>query len=162
MSIIAKKLLKKIIPIIIAVIIFYVIDVTDLPQSQKIVDISSDVHHVTHIVDGDTFDIETGERVRMIGMDTPERGKVYYAEATAQLKSLIDDKDVTLQKDVSEKDRYGRLLRHVYIGDLWINKQMVIDGYARFVTFPPDVMHVESFKQAEQEARNNKRGLWSQ
>ncbi len=124
-------------------------------------DLADGEYTVTHIVDGDTFDINTGERVRMIGMNTPERGETYYSEATQELTSLIDGKTVTLTKDVSETDRYGRLLRHVYIGDMWINKEMVVRGYARFVTFPPDVAHVDEFTQAEKEAREAKRGLWS-
>ncbi len=116
---------------------------------------------VTHIVDGDTFDIASGERVRMIGIDTPERGKHFYKEASVRLAELIDGKEVTLTKDISETDRYGRLLRHVYYDDVWINKQMIEEGYAKFVTFPPDVAHVEIFKQAQREARNNELGVWT-
>lgn len=118
-------------------------------------------HRVIRIVDGDTFDIENGERVRMIGIDTPERGDHYYAEAKDHLTSLIADQMVYLTKDVSERDRYERLLRHVYIDDLWINELMIRDGFAHSVTFPPDVMHVDVFQAAEMEARKNERGLWS-
>lgn len=116
---------------------------------------------VTHIVDGDTFDIATGERVRMIGIDTPERGKSYYDESAEYLKDLIYDKKVRLEKDQSEIDRYGRLLRHVYVNDVWINHKMISDGYARFVTFPPDVEHAEVFRAAQKEAREAKKGLWA-
>ncbi|MFA5986169.1 MAG: thermonuclease family protein [Parcubacteria group bacterium] len=157
-----SSILKKAIPLIIMLAILYMADRMDLPQVEEgSADIPMETHHVTHIVDGDTFDIETGERVRMIGMDTPERGKPYYAEATAHLKSLIEDKDVILKKDVSEKDRYGRLLRHVYVGEQWVNKTMIEDGYARLVTYPPDVAHVQDFKEAETRARETESGIWS-
>jgi micrococcal nuclease len=162
MSSICKKVIKKVVPIIIVLVVLYIVDMMNLSQSEeKNADVSSDTHHVTHIVDGDTFDIETGERVRMIGMDTPERGKPYYAEATAHLKSLIEDKDVVLKRDVSENDRYGRLLRHVYVGEQWVNKTMIEDGYARLVTYPPDVAHVQDFKEAETRARETESGIWS-
>lgn len=117
-------------------------------------------HRVIRIIDGDTFDIENGERVRMIGIDTPERGEHYYDEAKDHLSSLIGDKTVYLTKDISERDRYERLLRHVYIDEAWINELMVRDGFAHAVTFPPDVMHVDIFREAEMEARKNERGLW--
>ncbi len=116
---------------------------------------------VSHIVDGDTCDLSTGERKRLIGIDTPERGRLFYKEATQHLAELILDKDVILIKDVSETDRYGRLLRHVYVGGEWINKKMIEDGYARLVTYPPDVLHVEEFQEVELQARIRKNGIWS-
>ena len=115
---------------------------------------------VTHIVDGDTFDIASGERIRMIGIDTPERGEYFYKEASIRLEELIGGKEVILTKDISETDRYGRLLRHVYYDDVWINKQMIDEGFAKLVTFPPDVAHVEIFEQAQQKARNAGVGMW--
>ncbi len=116
--------------------------------------------HVTHIIDGDTMIISGGEHVRLIGIDTPERGEPYYREATQQLRELIEGKNIRMEKDVSERDRYGRLLRHIYVGDLWVNAEMIRAGYARFVTFPPDVKHVRIFERLEREARENQRGLW--
>ena len=123
-------------------------------------DDNDEMYYVTHIVDGDTFDIEGDERVRLIGIDTPERGEKYYRESTEYLRSLVDGKRVRLKKDVSKRDRYGRLLRHVYVDDVWINKKMIEDGYARLLTYPPDVSHVEVFSLFEQKAREKKIGLW--
>ena len=116
---------------------------------------------VVHIVDGDTFDVDSGERIRMLGIDTPERGEYFYKEAKNRLAELIEGKEVKLVKDVSERDRYGRLLRHVYYNNEWINKKMIDEGFARFVTFPPDVSHVEVFEKAQRGARDNKRGMWA-
>ncbi len=115
---------------------------------------------VTKIIDGDTFDIASGERVRLIGIDTPERGEFYYSEATAHLASLIADGDVTLVADVSERDRYGRLLRYVYVDDLFVNEKMIADGYAKMVTYPPDVAYAKVFARAQKNARQQHRGLW--
>jgi len=121
----------------------------------------STINTVTHIVDGDTFDIASGERIRMIGIDTPERGEFFYKEASVRLGELIEGKEVVLIKDVSETDRYDRLLRHVYYEDVWINKQMIDEGFAKLVTFPPDVSHVEVFERSQQEARKASMGMWA-
>lgn len=65
-----------------------------------------------------------------------------------------------MTRDVSNTDKYGRLLRYVYIGDVFINDYLVRQGYAHIDTYPPDVKYVEQFKEAEKEARENNRGLW--
>jgi micrococcal nuclease len=138
------------------------VTIDGISKNDEILDINQNngYYRVIRIVDGDTFDIENGERVRMIGIDTPERGENYYLEAKDHLATLIGDKMVYLAKDISERDRYERLLRHVYIDDIWINELMVRDGFAHVVTFPPDVMHVDVFREAEADARKNERGLW--
>lgn len=115
---------------------------------------------VTFVVDGDTVEIQTEERVRLIGIDSPERGDPYYTEARNKLSELVLNKQVRMEKDVSEKDRYGRLLRYLYVGNLFVNLEMVKQGYASVYTYPPDVKHSAQFLAAEQEARNKKVGLW--
>ncbi len=153
--------MKKIIGALITVVIILILSMIQQSDVDNISVGEDDSAFVTHIVDGDTFDIATGERVRMIGIDTPERGKYFYKESSDYLAELIDGKEVILVKDVSEVDRYGRILRHVYYDDGWINKQMIEDGFAKFVTFPPDVMHVDVFSEAQESAREQKRGLWA-
>lgn len=115
---------------------------------------------VTFVVDGDTVEIQTEERVRLIGIDSPERGDPYYTEARNKLSELVLNKQVRMEKDVSEKDRYGRLLRYLYVGNLFVNLEMVKQGYASAYTYPPDVKYSQQFLVAEQEARNKKVGLW--
>lgn len=159
-----KNIQKIIVALVIAVATFFYIltgdeDVLFWQNDTKNEHIEQ-THHVTRVIDGDTFVIETGERVRMIGIDTPEQGQIYYQEAKEHLKDLINDQDVRLEMDRSQVDRYGRLLRHVYIDDMWINEIMIKEGYARFATFPPDVAHVDAFRIGEKEAREKKRGLW--
>jgi micrococcal nuclease len=120
---------------------------------------------VTKIIDGDTIEIEGGQKVRYIGIDTPEiKGSECFAkEARDKNKELVENKRVRLQKDVSETDRYGRLLRFVYTenGD-FINNILVKEGYATAATFPPDVSKQEEFKASQKDAVANNRGLWGE
>ena len=116
---------------------------------------------ITFVVDGDTVEIETKERVRLVGIDSPERGDPYYAEARSKLEELVLGKQVRMEKDVSERDRYGRLLRYLYLGGLFVNLEMVKQGYASAYTYPPDVKYSEQFLATEQQARDRKVGLWT-
>jgi micrococcal nuclease len=86
------------------------------------------------IIDGDTFQLFSGETVRLICVDAPESGSLKGDEATAYLTSLIYFKEVRLESDVDDKDAYGRLLRYVYVsnedGEIFVNKEIVEQGYA--------------------------------
>lgn len=119
---------------------------------------------VTRVIDGDTIEIEGGQRVRYIGVDTPEvtgTAECFGIQASNKNKELVLNKNVELEKDVSETDRYGRLLRYVYIDGAMVNESLVREGFANASTYPPDVKHQSLFRTAEQEARNNNKGLWS-
>lgn len=116
---------------------------------------------VTRVIDGDTFVIATGQRVRLIGINTPEVNQPYYLEAKQKLASLIENKEVQMEKDVSETDKYGRLLRYVYIDSLFVNAELVKEGYAQAFTYPPDVKHADEFVTLEREARAAGKGLWA-
>ena len=119
---------------------------------------------VARVVDGDTIVVAIGgprgTKVRLIGIDTPERNECFYRAATTRMRALVEDKLVRLVRDVSETDRYGRLLRYVYAGDVFVNAVMVAEGYANAATFPPDVAHALEFVGLERAARAAKRGLW--
>jgi len=125
------------------------------------------IARVTTVVDGDTIDISTGERVRYIGVDTPETKhptkavQCFGKEASEKNKELVQDKEIKLIKDVSDKDKYGRLLRYIFVGDLFINDYLARQGFAHAATFPPDVRFAQQFLEAEREARDNQRGLWA-
>lgn len=125
-----------------------------------------DLATVIEIVDGDTIKVLLdGARysVRYIGMDTPERGEPFFAESTAANGQLVEGQQVVLVKDVSETDRYNRLLRYVYLPDgTFVNAELVKQGYAVIATFPPDVRHQDLFLKLEREARETGRGLWAQ
>lgn len=123
---------------------------------------------VIRIIDGDTVQIEGGQKIRYIGIDTPEivdpRSAVqcYAYEASLKNRELVEGKSVILDKDISETDKYGRLLRYVFVDNLFINDYLVREGYAYASSYPPDVKYQNQLQKAEQEARDNNRGLWSQ
>ena len=124
---------------------------------------------VVNVVDGDTIDVEIGGetyRVRYIGVDTPETVDpnrpvgCYGPEASAHNKALVAGKTLGLEKDVSETDKYGRLLRYVWLDGEMVNADLVRDGYAQVSTYPPDVKYQDTFLQLQREARDAGRGLW--
>ncbi len=121
---------------------------------------------VKRVIDGDTIELENGQRVRYIGMDTPElhdpRKKIEcFATAAAEInRQLVEGKKVRLEKDVSETDIYKRLLRYVWVEEILVNDYLVKNGYALLATFPPDVKYASLFRASEEFARENKSGLW--
>lgn len=119
---------------------------------------------VTRVIDGDTIQISTGETLRYIGIDTPEisgKDECYAQEATQKNTLLVLNKKVRLEKDKSQTDRYGRLLRYVYVDDLMINYELVSQGYAFSKAYPPDTKYQQLFEQAQQQAKVQKVGVWS-
>lgn len=128
---------------------------------------SQELFLVTKVVDGDTIQLNTGQAVRYIGIDTPETKdprkpvQCFGKEAADKNRELVEGKTVRLEKDVSETDRYGRLLRYVFVGDLFINDYLVRQGFAHASAYPPDIKYQDQFREAEQEAREQKRGLWA-
>jgi len=122
---------------------------------------------VTRIVDGDTFVIADGRKVRILYINAPELHnkktgqKDFYAdEAKSKLEELIYDKNITMEKDISETDRYGRLLRSVYYQDKDIGKYLVENGYAEAKFYKPDLKKENEYREAEQKAKDSKKGIW--
>lgn len=125
----------------------------------------SEVALVKRVVDGDTFELEDGRRVRMIGINTRERFKPGGPECFAQeaydaLRDKIEGKEVLLTKDVSEVDKYKRLLRYVYLDNVFINDWLILEGYAQVSTFPPDVANQSTFLASQKLAKTELKGLW--
>lgn len=134
---------------------------------------SADAAIVIRVIDGDTIELATGEKVRYIGIDTPETkapGKpieCYGPEASQKNIELVEGKEVRLVKDVSDTDRYGRLLRYVYLPTessestgIFVNEILVKEGFAHASSYPPDIAQQDILRAAEAEARENNRGLW--
>ena len=120
---------------------------------------------VVRVIDGDTIEIAGGAHVRYIGMDTPEtypKVEFYGPEAKAKNIELVEGKLVTLEKDVSETDKYGRLLRYVYVDGVFVNGELVRLGYAEAVAYPPDTRYQWQLEQLEKEAKAAKLGIWGQ
>lgn len=133
--------------------------------------------YVKRVVDGDTIIAtidNTDYRVRFIGINTPEsttKIEEYGKEASNYTKEMLTGKTVYLEKDVRNTDKYDRLLRYVWleipnditsdeINTKMFNAILLINGYAKLFTYPPDVKYVEYFKPLEEEARKNNTGLW--
>lgn len=122
--------------------------------------------NVVRVIDGDTIEIEGGQKVRYIGMDAPETVDWQKAigcfgeEASLENKKLVEGKEIEMEKDISETDKYGRLLRYVWQNGTMINETLVRGGYARLETIPPDVKYGQVFLAAENEARKKGLGLW--
>lgn len=129
---------------------------------------------IAKVVDGDTVKLETGETVRYIGIDTPETKhpkksiQCFGKEASNRNTELVEGKEVLLEKDVTNTDRYGRLLRYVYLPNpdatneaIFVNELLVEQGFAHVYTYPPDVKYDTLLKNAETTAREEQKGLWS-
>jgi micrococcal nuclease len=127
---------------------------------------------VLRVVDGDTIRVRLDghtERVRYIGVDTPEsvkpgtRVQCFAKRAAAANAALVAGRSVRLVADVEQRDRYGRLLAYVYRepDGAFVNARLVRDGYARTLTIAPNVAHARQFAQLARTARERGRGLWA-
>jgi len=128
-------------------------------------------YKVTKVVDGDTLVVDFNgkeERVRLIGIDTPEsvhpdvsknlpEGKL----ASQFTKDKLEGKEIALEFDVQERDHYGRLLAYVWINGEMFNKVLLREGYAKVATYPPNVKYVDEFTKIQEEARKNDKGFWN-
>lgn len=132
---------------------------------------SEKLYRVTRVIDGDTIEIEGEQLVRYIGMDTPElrekkfdrweyRPQPYAKEARALNYKLVSGQQIRLEFDVVKKDKYGRLLAYVYKDKIFINREIIRQGYAVLLTIPPNIKYVDLFKSALKQARQHRRGIW--
>jgi endonuclease YncB( thermonuclease family) len=126
---------------------------------------------VTRVIDGDTIEVDIGGtiyRVRYIGMDTPELDDerpefcALAQEATRLNRQLVEGETVRLERDISETDKYGRLLRYVYVDDTFVNAELVRQGLAWAEAYEPDTKYQDILEEAEAEARQDKIGLWQE
>lgn len=137
----------------------------DIRQMQKV--------HVQKVIDGDTIKIDSGENVRFIGVDTPETVhpkksvQCFGKEASNKTKALLEGKDIYMEKDISETDRYGRLLRYLYLSNpdapeevIFVNEYLIEQGYGTVITYPPDVKYHKQLLAAQKTAQEESRGLW--
>lgn len=122
---------------------------------------------VAQAIDGDTIELEDGRRVRYIGIDTPEtvhpkkKVQCFGPEASARNHELVDGKAVRLVKDIEDTDRYGRLLRYVYLEDgTFVNQLLVREGFAHSYVWPPNIAYTQEFRVAHVQAQSTRAGLW--
>lgn len=119
---------------------------------------------VLRVLDGDTIEVDVAgsvQRVRYLGIDAPESsGDPWAEQASAKNREWVDGQTVWLEQDTSDTDQYGRLLRYVYMGELFVNAQLVRLGLASCLSVPPDVRHAAVLAAAEQEAQRERLGQW--
>ncbi len=137
-------------------------------QDTRATAFENSIHYVERVIDGDTIEIENDVRIRLLGIDSPERTKCFYKESKEALEELIETKDIRIEKDISGTDRYDRYLRYAYIvaedpkdDDAFINEWLVREGYATTFAVAPDNRYRDLLSSAQEEARKKERGLWS-
>lgn len=148
--------------ILLIVIIFWLLPLCACPPAPETATATQVT--VTRVIDGDTIAIDTGQRVRYIGIDTPEvypEPEAYGVAAWQANRKLVEGKKVRLEPDVSETDKYGRLLCYVYVDDTLVNAELVRLGLAEAKAYPPDIKHQDRLEQLEEEARQAGRGMWA-
>ena len=137
---------------------------------------------VAYVYDGDTIKLADGEKVRLIGIDTPEssQNKKLFRDAersgedvnrilamgrkaAVHTRGLLDGRRVRLEFDIERRDKYGRLLAYVYRLDdgLFINQEIISSGYAYPMTIPPNIRYADEFRKLFREAQEAGRGLWA-
>lgn len=130
------------------------------------------VAEVAYVIDGDTFDTSEGERIRLLGIDTPERNECYYVESSYFVKNWLEGKKVFLEKDVRDTDVYGRSLRYVFINyepngvatstKILVNKELLKRGYADYLPIGPDRRYRLEFRDVWDRAKMEGKGRWSE
>ena len=128
----------------------------------------SETATVLRVIDGDTIIVDLDgveERVRYIGIDTPERARdgkseCWAEEATAENEAWVEGKKVQLIPDISDRDTYGRLLRYVYVDDTFVQAKLIEAGVAKAIRIEPDTAEYRTLKDLETNARTEEKGLW--
>lgn len=151
-----RPLLRRLLPVVLLpLLLFSLVGCTVAP---------ADTVFVTEVIDGDTIILAGGERVRYIGIDTPEmrpQPEPFAKQATEANRALVEGKSVRLERDVSETDRYDRLLRYVWVDGKMVNTELLKMGLATAKAYPPDTRYQAYFAVVEAEAKAAGRGMWA-
>lgn len=153
-------LFMKLLPILIFLLIlntFILAGFLVHPTGKVVQDVKIEYANLTNVVDGDTIDTNLG-RVRLLGINTPEKKHAGYEEAKSFLEQFIG-KEIILEKTIDDKDKYGRLLRYVFFQDKFLNKEILSKGLAHFYSYNED-KYSQKLKSAEEKARNLNLGIW--
>lgn len=116
---------------------------------------------VARIIDGDTIELASGEKVRYIGIDADELDEPCYEQAKQRNEELAGGKAVLLEYDEQRQDKYGRTLAYVWFSEMMINLQMITEGYAEEYNFPPNMKYAERMKKAEERAKESGFGCFA-
>lgn len=119
------------------------------------------VVNVSKVIDGNTFQLSTGEKVNMICTRAPKKGEDFFEESRKKLETLVMHKNISLEVDTSNTDIHGNLLRYVYLENLSINEKMIREGFAKVHPYGLDQKHCESYRIANNWAIHNHLGMYS-
>lgn len=147
----------KILLFFLIIISFLLIGFLVKEYTQKITNIYTLKANVTKVIDGDTIETSVG-KIRLLGLNTPEKEEPFHDEAKAYLKQFIG-KEVELIKGKKNKDKYGRLLRYVYFQKRFLNKEIIERGLANLYYYEEDI-YIDELRKAEERARNFQLGIW--
>lgn len=130
-------------------------------QASGILSTASGEACISRVIDGDTVELETGESVRLLGIDTPEKGQYLYQEAKEWLDLRVKNRNVILEKGDEDKDKYGRLLRYIRLDPYTlVNLELVKLGYASAYMLDEGDPYYDALMRADAEAREEGRGIW--
>lgn len=116
---------------------------------------------VTKVIDGDTFHLASGESVRIVGIDAPERDDPFGPMATKCLKDILNGQKVRIVPATEPRDKYGRMLAWVYTEDgTFVNVELLRRGCAWLMVIPPNFEHLKERVSAQEAAKGFKRGVW--
>jgi len=135
------------------------------PRKIKNDKLTEEFAEVVEVIEGDVMVVSLAggeDTVHLLGIDAPDRNESYFDEAIAKLRELVGRQEVSLVRDVSDRDGQGRLLRYVYVGDVFINAELVRGGYAKADLRPPDIKFGDLFVRLMKEAQGQRVGLWGE
>ena len=156
-----KRILLIVAIIIVLVFTYFFINFSQKNTSISLAASMSEITRVTRVIDGDTIEVAGGRHVRYIGINAPEATHCFGDKATEKNISLVNGRTITLVSDVADKDKYGRLLRYVYVENDFVNDELVRQGFAVSEPVKPDTLMAQEFLSAQQEAQKENRGLWN-
>jgi micrococcal nuclease len=121
----------------------------------------SEIDTVMRVIDGDTFIMTGGRHLRLLCLDTPEKGEPYADRAAAFADSLLLNKAVKIETGKTAEDKYGRTLAYLYLGSNLYNEMLLRAGLARIYFFEKNQRYSKELLSAQNDARKAKRGIWS-
>jgi len=122
--------------------------------------VKTSLANVTRVIDGDTVELATGVRIRLVCIDAPETGQLHADEAKERLEELVLGKEVELEPDKTDKDKYGRTLRYIWVDGGLASEALIEEGLAKSYHYPPDLKYCDIMDAAQEAAQSKKLGIW--
>jgi len=116
---------------------------------------------VTKVYSGNRIKLQDGAKVKYIGLDVPGDGRFFYDECKKANKNLVDKKEINIEFDINKKKDDKDLLGYVYVGDVFVNAQLLKNGFAFAYIKPPNQKYADLFIALQKEARKQRRGIWA-